>query len=478
MKKVIIMGGGPAGISAALKFAENGGFEVIVFEAENNLGGISKTLEYKGNKIDIGPHRFFSKSDEVVECWKKNDDTLLTKDRCTRIYFLNKFFSYPIKLSAQTLMNLGLIRTLKIGFSYIKSSLLPIKEEKNLEDFFINRFGKELYLTFFKDYTEKVWGISCREIPADWGAQRIKELSIIKTIIHALKSSLNLFKRFDKNVETSLTEFFYYPELGAGEMWEKMAQKATQKGVKFLTGKKIISLKQNGEKIEQIEILDTKTGEITTQSADYFISSIPIKDLIQGMNDVPQNVSEVADNLVYRDLVLLGMLFKKFKKTVLPDNWIYLQDRDIVAGRMEIYNNFSDKMLKDKNTVWLGLEYFCNKDDYMWSDTDENLLEKGKGELVKMNLFNSEDYIDGFVFRLEKAYPAYFGSYDRFDEVKKFTDTLGNLFLVGRNGMHRYNNMDHSMLTGMSAADNIINNIQTKDNIWDINTEDTYHEKK
>lgn len=478
MKKIIIIGGGPAGLSAALELIKEPDTQVTIYEMEDQIGGLSRTLEHEGNKIDIGPHRFFSKSDVVVDLWKKIDSDLLVKDRLTRIYFLNNFFDYPIKLSLKTLLNLGFIRTFKIGTSYIKSSLFPIKNEESLEDFFTNRFGKELYLTFFKDYTEKVWGISCKEIPADWGAQRIKDLSITKTVIHALKSALNVSKAFDKKVETSLTEFFYYPKGGAGTMWNKMAEEFKDKGGEIFTDKKVISIKNNGNKIEEITVKNLKTEELTTEKADYFISSMPVKELINDMKDVPTNVLNVANNLVYRDLIVLGMLFKKFKDEPLLDNWIYLQDRTVKAGRMEIYNNFSTEMLKDENTVWLGLEYFCNKGDEMWNKSDEELLEFGVQELSKMDFFNPEDYIDGTAFRIEKAYPAYFGSFKRFDEIREFTDGYKNLYLIGRNGMHRYNNMDHSILSGFMAAKNIIEGKNDKTEIWSINIDDEYHESK
>lgn len=484
MKKVIIMGAGPAGLSAAAELVNHLGFEVVIYELENSVGGLSRTLDYNGNNIDIGPHRFFTKSDYVLNYWKSilqfeesEESCLLTKNRLTRIHFLNKFFDYPIKLSFKTLMNLGFMRILKIALSYLKVLFFPIKEEKNLEDFFINRFGRELYLTFFKDYTEKVWGIPVTEIKPDWGAQRIKGVSILKTLEHAIKSSFKL-NYSKENIETSLVEQFYYPKFGAGMMWEQMQSEIVSKGGKVCTNKQVISIKNDNEKIEEIIIKDTKTGEITIVEADYFISSIPIVDLINGMSYKPENVSYIANNLKYRDMLILGLLFKGFKSEILLDNWIYLQDSNIKAGRLEIYNNFSHEMLKDKNTVWLGMEYFCNKGDELWSKSDLDLINMGISELSKMQFFNKEDFIEGTVYRIEKAYPAYFGVYERFNEIRDFTDTIKNLFLIGRNGMHKYNNMDHSMICGFEAARTIINNTEDKSSIWNVNLEKEYHETK
>lgn len=481
MKKVIIIGAGPAGLSAAVELSQNPDIELIIYEAESQIGGLARTLEYNRNKIDIGPHRFFSKSDEIVEFWKKclnykeNDEKFLLKDRFTRIYFLDKFFNYPINFDIKTALSLGTVRIFKILISYFKSALFPIKDEKNLEDFFINRFGKELYLTFFKSYTEKVWGIPVSEIPSDWGGQRIKGLSITKIAISAVKSILKIS---DKNKETSLTDFFYYPEDGAGMMWNKMGEVIKDNGGKICTNKKVVALKTSESKVVEISIQDANKDEITTEKADYVISSMPVKDLINSMENIPTEISAIANNLVYRDMVLLGLLFKKFKNKPFSDNWIYLHDKNVKAGRIEIYNNFSMKMLEDKNTVSIGLEYFCNQNDETWQKSNEELIKIGVIELSQMKFFNEEDFIAGSVYRIEKAYPAYFGSYSKFDEIVKFTNKFENLFLIGRNGMHRYNNMDHSVMCGLTAARNIMSKKNDKLDIWNINLEDEYHEAK
>lgn len=471
MKKVIIIGGGPAGLSAAIELLKTPDICVVIYEAEDVIGGLSRTLEFDGNKIDIGPHRFFSKSEQIVDLWKTLGPQLFLEKRYTRIYFSDKFFDYPLKLNINFFLNVGIVRLCKIIFSYFKSVFSPRKNEDNLEDFFINKFGEELYLTFFKDYTEKVWGIPCKQISSEWGSQRVRGISIIKI----LKDNLKIFK--EKNND-ELEHYFYYPQLGAGMMWNFLADEIKSKGGKIYTNKKVIAIKNTADKIVGINVKDTTTGEITEETADYIVSSMPVVDLISQMQNVDKKVSDIANNLEYRDIIVVGLVFEKFKKKVFKDHWIYLQDGDVLAGRMEIYNNFSSKMLKDKNKVCVGLEYFCNKNDEIWSKSDEEIIKFAVDELSKINIFYPTDFIEGKVYRIEKAYPKYFGAYDRFDEIKEFVDGFKNLILIGRNGMHRYNNMDHSMMCGITAARNIVDGKTDNNNIWDINLEKNYHESK
>jgi len=526
-KKAIIIGAGPAGLTAAYELLKKTDIVPIIYEKTNTIGGISKTINYKGNRIDLGGHRFFSKSDQIMKWWlnilplqsapakddillnrqfnkfldyfkkysNKNhenqdpemvDEVMLVRNRVSRILFSRKFFDYPISLNFDTFMNLGLEKSLKIFFSYIKYVMFPINEEKSLEDFFINRFGKELYLTFFKDYTEKVWGIPCTEIKPEWGSQRIKNLSITKTILHALRKLLAK-DNSNKMIETSLIESFMYPKFGPGQMWEQVAKKIIEKGGRIFLNHKVIGINFRNNEVCSAKIED-KDGNIFTQNGDFFFSSMPIKNLIKFMGpNIPESVIKVANGLIYRDFITVGLLIDDLKiknesnfKSLynrIPDNWIYVQEKDVKLGRIQLFNNWSPYLVKDDEKIWLGLEYFCNRGDNLWEKTDKDMIDFASDELVKIGFIDHENNIlDATVIKMEKAYPAYFGSYDKFEVIKKYLDNFKNLFLIGRNGMHRYNNMDHSMMTAIKAVENIIYNRTSNDNIWMVNTEDEYHE--
>jgi len=517
-KTAIIIGAGPAGLTAAYELIRKSDIKPIIFEmSDKYVGGISRTVNYKGNRIDIGGHRFFSKSDKIMDWWKEilplqgqpsdddliakreiplsnaanapdpkiQDKVMLVRKRLSRIFFLRKFFDYPVSLSAQTIKNLGIVRIIKIGFSYMRVKIFPIRKEENLEDFFINRFGRELYKTFFKDYTEKVWGVECNKISAEWGAQRIKGLSIKKTLAHAIKSIFH--KNSDlqqKGVETSLIGQFMYPKYGPGQLWEEVARIIKEKGGEIHMGKKVIQVNLKGNNVSEIKIKDIKTGETANITGDYFFSTMPVKELIRAIPEkVDKEVRNVSDGLCYRDFITVGLLVKKMKnKTpgdIPPDNWIYIQERDVRVGRLQIFNNWSPYLVKDfKNNVWMGLEYFCNEGDDLWSKPDNEFIEFAIEELDKIDMIKKEDVIDSTIIRIPKTYPSYFGTYEDFHKIRSFTDKIENLFLIGRNGMHKYNNQDHSMLTAMTAVDNILNGRTDKNNIWDINVEKKYHEKK
>jgi protoporphyrinogen oxidase len=499
-KIALIIGAGPAGLTAAFELLEKTNIKPMVFEQTEDIGGISKTINYKGNRIDIGGHRFFSKSDRVMKFWlnlfpvgadpEKQDKVMLLRKRISRILFMRKFFDYPISLTLNTVANLGIFRTFKITSSYIKSRIFPIKKEKSLEDFFINRFGKELYKTFFKDYTEKVWGVSCDKIRPEWGAQRIKGLSITRAIKHAVKAAVRGDMSIgQKEIETTLISQFLYPKYGPGQLWEEVGDIVRSKGGEIRLGRRVIGIEHTEHRIISIKIRNEQTSAITNVPADYVFSSMPVRDLIEAMGQsVPEKVRRVAAGLYYRDFVTVGLLVKKLKikndtneKTVnniIPDNWIYIQEKDVKIGRLQIFNNWSPYMVADKNTVWLGLEYFCNEGDELWNMPDEKFRELAVSELVKIGMIEKEDALDGVVIRIEKTYPAYFGGYDQFDVIRNYTDSFDNLFLIGRNGMHRYNNQDHSMLTAMTAVENIVHGVTTKDNIWQVNSEEDYHETK
>ena len=499
-KTAVIIGAGPAGLTAAFELLDKTDIKPIIFEQTEDIGGISKTVNYKGNRIDIGGHRFFSKSERVMQFWlnlfpigtdpEKQDKVMLLRKRISRILFMRKFFDYPISLTLKTVANLGIFRTFKITLSYIKARIFPIKEEKSLEHFLINRFGRELYKTFFRDYTEKVWGVSCDKIRPEWGAQRIKGLSITRAIKHAVKAVVRRDMSIgQKEIETSLISQFLYPKYGPGQLWQVVADIVKSKGGQIYLSHKVVGIKSQNDEIISLKVKNEKTQELKEFKADFVFSSMPVRDLIEAMGqDVPQNVREIAAGLCYRDFITVGLLVKKMKikndtdirtiNDIIPDNWIYIQEKDVKIGRLQIFNNWSPYMVADRNTVWLGLEYFCNEGDEFWNTPDKNLREFAISELVKIGIIDRQDVLDGVVIRMEKTYPAYFGSYDRFDVVGNYTDSFINLFLIGRNGMHRYNNQDHSMLTAMTAVENIVNGVTTKDNIWQINSEEEYHETK
>ncbi len=521
-KIAVIIGAGPAGLTAAYEFLDKTDIQPIVFEASGDLGGIAKTVNYKGNRIDIGGHRFFSKSDRIVRWWlnilplqgalskddiklqraiplskepsapdpEKTDRAMLYRQRISRIAAFRKFFEYPISLSVKTLTNMGIVRVVRIFLSYVKTKIFPIKSEKNLEDFFINRFGKELYLTFFKSYTEKVWGVPCQKISPEWGAQRIKGLSITKTITHALKKIFFPKEKSikQKGTETSLIEQFMYPKLGPGQMWQEVHKIITQKGAEVHMHHEVLGLIQENGQVAAARIRNCQTGQELIVKGDYFFSTMPIKDLLLNLgSEVPVEVQNVARGLCYRDFITVGLLLKKMKikndtkiKTVnniVPDNWIYVQEEDVLLGRVQIFNNWSPYLVKEENTVWIGLEYFCDEGDELWRKPDNVMITFAVAELIKIGFLSSEeDFLDGTVLRMPKAYPSYFGTYGQFNLIKDYVNSIENLFLVGRNGMHRYNNQDHSMMTAIVAVENIIKGVKTKENIWSVNMEKKYHE--
>jgi protoporphyrinogen oxidase len=509
----VIIGAGPAGLTAAYELLTRTSIVPVVLEKSTYMGGISRTINYKGNRMDIGGHRFFSKSDRVTNWWLSHmpleqqanaageqsgaggassgcraapSARMLLRSRRSRIYFLRKFFEYPMTLSVQTLRNLGLLRTFKIGCSYLYACAFPPRRIDNLEEFFISRFGRELYKTFFQAYTEKVWGVPCNQISAEWGAQRVKGLSVTKTLWHA---GMKIFKGSgdakQQGTETSLIERFMYPALGPGQMWELVAQKVRALGGEILTNFDVDRIRVEGNRIAGVGGTDA-TGNKRAFDGAYVFSTMPVKELVAAMDcEVPSNVAEVSGNLGYRDFLTVGILAKKLVVKdpanpvgLIKDNWIYIQDPEVTAGRLQIFNNWSPFMVKDPDTVWIGVEYFCKEQDDFWKKPDGELAALAKHELEKIGILQQSDVLDATVARMEKAYPAYFGSYDRFDEVRRFVDGFENLFLIGRNGMHRYNNQDHSMLAAMTAVDNILACRLDKANIWEVNTETEYHEEK
>ena len=513
MKKVVIIGAGPAGLTAAYELIKTGNYDVTVFEKTEYMGGISRTVNHNGNRMDMGGHRFFSKDEKVNSWWQeilplqgalsyddltlsrpgqiseggpdpeKDDSVMLVRNRVSRIFFDGKFYDYPISLKASTFFNMGLKTTAEVAFSYLHSALFK-REEKSLEDFYINRFGRKLYSMFFENYTENLWGRHPSEISPDWGAQRVKGVSLIAVLKDALGHAFHIKSR---QKETSLIESFYYPKFGPGQLWETVAGKALDMGLKLVTGADVTGIHNKDGIIDCIEY--EKDGERIKESCDILLSSAPLKNLTEAMNDVPDEVRSVASALPYRDYMTLGVLIKNLSlvnKTkiptvgnIVPDNWVYVHNKSVRMGRFQIYNNWSPYLVKDlENTVWLGLEYFTNEGDDLWEMSDSEFETLATDEMLKLGLISDKSKIlDSRVERVEKAYPAYFDSYKDIDRLISFIDGIDNLYCIGRNGQHRYNNMDHSMITAFEAVYDIENGIKDKSNIWNVNTEKEYHEK-
>ena len=513
-KKVIIIGAGPAGLSTAYELNKSGDFDITILELEKFVGGISRTAYYNGNRMDVGGHRFFTKVERVSDLWHEimslqgapslddillerkvelseggpnpeiTDVVMLKRNRISRIYFLKKFFDYPISMKIRTFVNMGFFRSMHAGFGYIGSAIHK-RKEKSLEDFYINRFGKPLYRLFFESYTEKLWGVHPSKLSADWGAQRVKGLSLMKAFLTAITKP---FKKKNKKVETSLIESFEYPKYGPGQLYTLLADKLIKSGVNIIYDSEVNQIVLDDK--HNVSKVVCKNGHV--YEGDYFVSSMPIKDLFAaiGENNANKEAYDTAVNLPYRDFITVGVLLDKLKiknktkiktlNNIVPDTWIYVQERDVTMGRMQLFNNWSPYMVKDpEHTVWMGLEYFCSEGDEMWNDSDEHFIANAIDELIKMGIIESkENVLDATRLKVKKAYPAYFGSYDNFAVVRSELDSIANLYCVGRNGQHRYNNMDHSMLTGLIAADYIKENKTDKEALWNVNTEKEYHETK
>ena len=537
-RTAVIIGAGPAGLTAAYELLTRTDVRPIVLEKSTEVGGLARTIEHHGNLMDIGGHRFFSKSNRVMNWWLMHlplepsaardaeityqqktrhigianpigvqathsaaaaaeraagitpnpEAVMLLRRRQSRIYFLHKFFAYPVQMSGDTLSKLGSKRTLRILLSYLRTVLFPPRPIKNLEDFFISRFGKELYLTFFKSYTEKVWGVPCQQISAAWGEQRVKGLSIRKSFAHFLKQSFNRASRdiSQKQTETSLIEQFLYPKYGPGQMWQEVARKVEALGGQILRQTQPLRLETSEPRVQAVHISESG-GPARRIACEFVFSTMPVKELVDVLvGTPPENVREVAGSLQYRNFVAVGLLLNSLRikndpnsdGSLVADTWIYLQDPEVLAGRLLIFNNWSPYLVKDPSKVWIGVEYFCNESDELWNMPDREMASLATRELEKIGIIDPHEVVDCHVEHVPKAYPAYFGAYERFTEVQEFLNGFENLFLVGRNGMHKYNNQDHSMLTAMVAVDNIIAGRTEKSNIWAVNTEMEYHEEK
>ena len=472
-KKVLVIGGGPAGLTAGYDLSR-AGVESVVLEKDSQVGGISKTVVYKGYHFDLGGHRFFTKVKRVEDMWNEVlKDDFLYRTRLSRILYNGKFFYYPLK-PLNTLFGLGIWKSILIFASYFYVRLLPARKEESFEDWVINRFGKRLYKTFFKTYTEKVWGIPCSEIRAEWAAQRIKGLSLLK----ALKDSI--IKQGSggdkKNVIKTLIESFHYPRFGPGMMWQAVKEIIERNGSEVRLGSNARKIIWKEGCVEAVEV--ERDGNVETVSATDFISSMPVKELISKLDPAaPKAVREAAESLKYRDFLTVALIIDK--KELFPDNWIYVHDPGVKLGRIQNFKNWSPQMVPDEEKTCLGLEYFCFEGDELWTMEDEDLVELGSTELEKLGFIDAKDVVDAKVVRVPKAYPVYDAVYrDSLEVVKKFLANIKNLQLVGRNGMHKYNNQDHSMLTAMLAVENILGEgAAAVHDLWEVNVEQEYHEE-
>lgn len=514
-KVAVIIGAGPAGLTAAYELLERTDVHPIVIERDPRyVGGISRTVDHEGNKIDIGGHRFFSKSDRVMRWWADmlpvrldsgaqvdltyqrttkalteglsraidadGDMVMQVRPRKTRILYGGDFYAYPVEVSLDTIRKLGLIKMMKIGVTYIRSALFPRKPERTLEDFFINRFGTELYKTFFKSYTEKVWGVACSELSAEWGAQRVKGLSIRKALAHALKKVLSIGPLSGKSVETSLIEQFLYPTYGPGLMWETVVKKIQERGGEVRMGVDVVGIELDKNAVVAV-VVRSDAGEERI-AADHVFSTTDVRSLARMIRPLPPSeVLEVSDGLEYRDFLTVGILLdtpphEKSGERIL-DTWMYVHEPGVCVGRIQFFHNWNPALLADPARGWIGLEYFCSETDALWNMSDEALGALGTKEFSQLGLGGDAKVLSAVVVRQPKAYPGYFGSYAQFDVIRRYFDGIADLYLIGRNGMHRYNNQDHSMLSAMAAVD-VLTGTGEKRMIWEVNTGEEYHEKK
>ena len=509
-KIALIIGAGPAGLACAYKFlTETKDVKPIILEELSEVGGISRTVDFYGSGVDLGGHRMYSKVQEVLDLWDKflplqgeksiddlilcrevnnlsdnninpneTDDVMLKRRRFSRIYYSRKFFDYPVSLKLSTIFNLGIFKTFLAGCSYLKSCFIK-REENNLEDFMINRFGKVLYSTFFENYTEKVWGRHPRNISKEWGEQRIKGLSLTKALLNALNLT--------KQKETSLIDEFFYPKFGCGQLWNLMADYIKANGGEIHLDTRVVALNNENNKINSITVIENSNQY--EYYGDYIISSMPVKDLVLGLKHYPnEEILNIAKNLPYRDYMLVALYLNELKlknntkfktiKNICPDNWIYIQEPDVKVGRLQIMNNWSPYLVKDfENKILISLEYFCDENDEFWNMSDEKFINFAINEAEKIGILDKKDIINSKRVRVKKAYPAYFDSFKKFNLVKKYLNTYENLYCIGRNGQHKYNNMDHSMLSGFEVVRVIQNNLN-KDILWKVNTENAYQESK
>ena len=503
MKTAIVIGAGPAGLTAAYELRRKSeDWRIVVLEESAEIGGLSRTVVHNGCHIDIGGHRFFSKSQRINDIWTQlmpmqgkpakddiilgracrlspggpdpetDDHVMLSRRRVSRIYYLRHFFDYPITVKPATILALGLARTVKAGFSYLYSAVFK-RPEKSLEDFYINRFGRVLYSMFFEDYTEKLWGVHPSKISPEWGAQRVKGLSLWKALI-------NIFIPQGNAKETTLIDEFVYPKRGPGQFWETLADRLRKDGVEIRMNSRVTGIKTEQGRVSAVVLADG-----SRLACDAVFSSMPVKDLVAACGNAPGDVARIASDLPYRDFITVGLLVDKLAirnttklktiRDIVPDTWIYVQEREVRMGRIQIFNNWSPYMVDDVTKhVWIGLEYFCSEGDRFWTMDDAAFVDMATAELRRIGVLGENEPVhDSIRIKAKKAYPAYFGSYAEFGKVRAWLDGFPNLYCIGRNGQHRYNNMDHSMMCGIEAVRALLGETG-KSTVWDVNTEQEY----
>lgn len=467
-ERVVIIGGGPAGLTAAYELSK-AGRKTIVLEKDDIVGGIARTVNYKGYRFDIGGHRFFTKVKAVEDVWEEVlGDNFVERKRLSRIYYNSRFFYYPFKVT-NAVFGLGVWNSFMIVVSYLKARAFPDLPEETFDKWVSNRFGKRLYELFFKTYTEKVWGIPCTEISAEWAAQRIKGLSLLEALKNALLQNKN---RSPEDVIKTLIDSFHYPRLGPGMMWETVAEKITRDGGELVMNADVCRIHVSDGHVESITV---RNGVVESElGGSHFISSMPVRELIGSIDPPPpDDVVKAANDLKYRDFLTVSLIIDT--PSLFPDNWIYIHDPGVKLGRIQNFKNWSEEMVPDANKTCLGLEYFCFEGDGLWTMSDADLIELGKRELGMIGLCDPSLVVDGTVVRMPKAYPVYDSTYrESLATIRGYLSGIGNLQLVGRNGMHKYNNQDHSMLTAMLAARNILG---ASYDLWRVNTDQEYHEE-
>jgi len=460
---VVIIGAGPAGLSAAYELT-NHGIRSLILESSDTVGGIARTVNYKGYLFDVGGHRFFTRVELIEKIWRQVlGEDFLERDRMSRIYYRGRFFHYPLR-PLDALLGLGVFESLRCAGSYLRSALRPVRPEDTFEAWVSNRFGRRLYEIFFKTYTEKVWGIPCADIAAEWAAQRIKDLSLRTALWEAVRPSKNHDR--SKQIKT-LIHRFHYPRRGPGMMWQRFREIVEGKGSRVLLNAPVDKIRWEPGRVVSV------TARGREYAAEHLISSMAIRDLIHALDPQPEELEGVAEAFHYRDFLTVAVIVRQ--REVFPDTWIYIHEPDVLVGRIQNFKNWSPEMVPDPETTCLGMEYFCFEGDHLWCRPDAELIDLAFAELVRLGLVRRDSFLDGAVLRMAKAYPVYDRHYQRgLSAVRAFLRKVPNLQLVGRNGMHRYNNQDHSMLTAILAARNVLG---ANYDLWKVNVDADYHEQ-